>query len=213
MLEEAPKLEPIIGENFELVPPEKEEKVERYEHLKSLLEKYDVGEMVEDILNLKWQEKVTVNDFDGEYGASYQVPNKVYVNYIRGSWATSGIAHEMVHLILYQNKWTDIPEISDYISGHQDLKNPTKMRTVGYPIEQMVAYLLMRDVMLEISEKDARVNKEQVLSQYGDSWFNRILEKEYPSEHLKTLGKKIIVEWQNRPKDMPVTDWIKSLLL
>ena len=207
------EIKSLAGKNFELEPPIKKEKAEQYEKLLSLLEKHDVGEMVADILNLKWQEKVIVEDMSGGYGADYQVPNKAFVDYSGGVWAASGIAHEMVHLILYQNKWTDTPEIKEYIERHPDLQNFTRMRTVGYPIEQMVAYLLMRDVMLEISDKDKSVSKEQALSQYGESWFNRILDKEYPTKHLKALGRKIISQWQTKPSDISVINWVETLLV
>jgi hypothetical protein len=212
MEEELPKTDTLVKNTFELTPPTKEEKIEEYEKLKSVLEKYDIGEIVSDILNLEWKEKVIVSDTDSEYGADYKIPNKAYVNYSHGAWETMGIAHEMVHLIMYQNGWTENPKIAEYIEKHEDLQDKTRMRTVGYPIEQMVAYLLMRDVGIKISEKDSEINREKVLSQYNKDWFTKILDKEYPTKHLKKLGKKIIDKWDERPKNISIINWIESIL-
>ncbi|NMB91963.1 hypothetical protein GYA37_03935 [candidate division WWE3 bacterium] len=212
MENEALELKPLISESFELIPPTNKDKAEKYEELKSVLEKYDIEEAVSNILNLKWKQKVFVNDTDSKFGADYKLPNIASVNYSRGALGAMGVAHEMVHLLMGQNSWTDIPEINEYIQKHEDLKDFSRMRTVGYPIEQMVAYLLMRDVALDISESDESVDKERINSQYNDAWFARILDSEYPTEHLKTLGKKIIDDWEARPKDVPVTDWIKKLI-
>ena len=212
MNDEIPITNTLFRDTFELNPPIKEGKNEGYEKLKSVLEDYDIGEMVSDILNLKWKEKVVIKDTDSKYGADYKLPNEAYVNYSHGAWGAIGIAHEMVHLIMYQNGWTEIPKIKDYINKHEDLQDPTRMRTVGYPIEQMIAYLLMKDVALKISENDNRIHKENVLSQYNNEWFARILDKEYPTDHLKLLGNKIIEQWKNKPKDFPITNWIEGIL-
>lgn len=212
MKDELAENETPTQDTFELKPPTKEDKVEGYKELKYILEKYDIGEMVSDILNLKWKEKVVINDTDSKYGADYKLPNEAYVNYSDGTWGITGVAHEMVHLLMHQNDWTEIPKIKNYISEYKDLQDPTRMRSVGYPIEQMVAYLLMRDVALKISEKEDGINKEDVLSQYNKDWFARILNTEYPTEHLKILGNKIIEKWENRPKELPITDWVESVL-
>jgi len=51
MEEELPKTDTLVKNTFELTPPTKEEKIEEYEKLKSVLEKYDIGEIVSDSLN------------------------------------------------------------------------------------------------------------------------------------------------------------------
>lgn len=201
----------ITYETFVLIPPIKENKAEGYQKLKALLEKYDVGKMVEEHLNLKWQQKITLYDMDG--GANYDLPDKAYVDYSHGAWAIAGIAHEMVHLILYQNAWTKIPEIESYIKKHEDLSKYTRLGIPGYPIEQMIAYLLMRDIIVEISKDYEGLEEEKVLSQYRENQFNRILKKEYPNEYLRNLGRKIISEWEKRPADISVTEWLKTILV
>ncbi len=212
MKEELPKIDILVRDTFELNPPTRQEKNEGYEELKSILEDYDIGNMVSDTLHLEWKEKVLINDTDNKHGAYYKLPNEIYVNYSRGAWGAMGIAHEMVHLIMHQNTWTEIPKIKNYINEHEGLQDPTRMRTAGYPIEQMIAYLLMKDAALKISENDDRIDKGRVFSQYNENWFTKILDTEYPTEHLKSLGNKIIEEWKNKPDNIPITNWIEGIL-
>ena len=113
---------------------------------------------------------------------------------------------------MHQNTWTEIPKIKNYINEHEGLQDPTRMRTAGYPIEQMIAYLLMKDAALKISENDDRIDKGRVFSQYNENWFTKILDTEYPTEHLKSLGNKIIEEWKNKPDNIPITNWIEGIL-
>jgi hypothetical protein len=209
---ELTKIDTLVKDTFELNPPINQDKNEGYQRLKSILEDYDIGNMVSNILHLEWKEKVLINDTDSKYGADYKLPKEAYVNYSHGAWGAIGITHEMVHLIMHQNTWIEIPKIKNYIKEHEDLQDSTRMRTVGYPIEQMIAYLLMKDVALKISENDDRINKERVLSQYNKDWFTKILDTEYPTEHLKLLGNKIIEGWKSKSENLPITNWIESIL-
>jgi len=170
------------------------------------LDRYDLPKIVSEKLNFSWKTK-TLNLKHSEGNSDWESDDTVLVDFKRGMWCISGIAHELVHLILRQNNWIDLSaKLKIFTKQHPELSSTN--RGAGYLIEQMIAYLVQADVDREIGQKE---NKSEMIDAWNTQKFHKIINLEYQSDFLKQMGRKMIDKWNDK-KGMNIVLWIEDVI-
>ena len=173
-----------------------------------ILGKYNIAEIVSEETGLPW----TVDEIKIKHQGStadWEGLDTVLVNYDHGVWVVSGVAHEMVHLILRQNKWDESSVISDFIKKHPEIILSGSKRGDGYRIEQIIAYLTQRDIHREIGREEG---DERMETSWGEEKFEDIIKMEYNSEFRERLARTIMREWETRERGDNLIEWIEEVL-
>ena len=174
-----------------------------------ILDKYNLAEIVSEETGLSWTtDEINIKHQDST--ADWEGIDTVLVNYEHGIWVVSGVAHEMVHLILRQNKWDESSMISDFIKKHPEIILSGSKRGDGYRIEQIIAYLTQKDIHEEIGRKEG---DERMEKSWGKEKFEKIIEMEYNSEFRERLARTIMRDWETREKGTNLIEWIEKVLL
>ena len=170
------------------------------------LDRYDLPEIVSEKLNLSWKTK-TLNLKHSKGNSDWESNDTVLADFKRGIWCISGIAHELVHLILRQNNWIDLSaKLKIFTEQHPELSSTN--RGAGYLIEQMIAYLVQADVDREIGQKE---NKPEMIDAWNIQRFHKIINSEYRSDFSKQMAKKMIDKWDDK-KGMNIVLWIEDII-
>jgi len=177
------------------------------EEAERILEKYDIPQMVADITGLDWKNDSLklVHTTDG---ANWQGTDTILVNLDRGVYCVSGASHELVHLAFRQNDWLENPKISEFIDRYPEMKDYPEGKK-GYPIEQMVAYLVQDEICKKIGEEE-RVDGLIITGGHGP--FEEILSSEYTTPVLEKLGREMIDQWPERKNHPDVIKWIENII-
>jgi hypothetical protein len=170
----------------------------------AVFEKYNVAKMVSDATGLKWHSGILKIENTNE-GGSWRGSDVILVHYNRGLWAVSTAVHEFLHLILRQNNWDRVEEISNFIDAHPELSNK---RGRGYAIEQMIAYLLQKEIHQEIGIIE---NNTAMQTSWDDEHFEKIIKESYTDPFSGKLARTLIVEWPHH-KNQNILEWIKNVL-
>ena len=133
----------------------------------------------------------------------FYFPDKIEIDFSRGRILLGTIAHEGLHLLLRQNDWLDKYPFIKELSSEHELLRISKFGW-GYQIEQMIAYLIQRDVNRLVGEKFS----DNSLLRWGDkTFFDKVIEEEFTYENahpeekqfLINLGRNIINLWDENP--------------
>ncbi len=175
--------------------------------LEELLEKHNIPQMVSNITGLDWK-TASIKLRHTESQADWEGDDTVLVNLDHGPYCISGLSHEMVHLLFRQNNWLESTEISKFIENHPEMREYSAGKD-GYPIEQMVAYLVQDEICKKIGKKEG-LNILAETGGHGD--FEKILDTEYGSDIKKKIGKTMMERWTKLEDYSDVLKWIESLL-
>ena len=175
--------------------------------LESILGKYDISNMVSQLTGLGWKtDSIKLKHTEGS--VDWEGNDTVLENLKYGPYCISSLSHEMVHLIFRQNDWLESDEISNFIEKYPEMNEYSEGKD-GYPIEQMVAYLIQDEICKKIGqEEDADI----LTKTGGHRDFENILDREYDTEMKRWLGKTIINNWTDRGRYPNIIKWIESLL-
>ncbi len=180
---------------------------EKTKEVEGALQKYDIPEMVSEMTGLKWK-KNSIKLQQIENGANFEKDYIVLINLNMGIYCLSGITHETVHLILRQNNWLENEEIHNFVNKYPEMKKYPKDRE-GYPLEQMIAYLIMEDISKPIGKKEGL---EKLAETGGHGSFEKILEREFGTETKEKIGKMIIEKWPEHKNYSNVIEWLESII-
>ncbi len=177
-----------------------------------ILDKYDLTEIVSQATGLKWYKDKIYLKNKKEGTADWEGDDTILDNYEHGVWIVSGIAHELVHLILRQNNWFENKIVSDFVKKHPEIiiQGASEKRGDGYCIEQIIAYLLQADVLKDIGRKE---EIEEMASSWDEEKFEKIISSEYKQEFKEKLARFIIEKWKIREDDINLIEWIEGVLL
>lgn len=177
------------------------------QEIESVLEKYDIPSMVSDITGLGWKtDSLKLKHI--EKSAEWEGTDTALVNLGSGAYGASGVAHELVHLSFRQNKWLENPKISEFIDKYPEMREWPKTKK-GYPIEQMIAYLVQDEISKKIGQEEGI---DKLVQNGGHGSFEHILDNEYDTETKKGLGNKILDKWPERKNYPDVIKWIESII-
>lgn len=172
-----------------------------------ILTKHDLPKLIELKTGLSWKTP-SIKIKHTQKKADWENNDTVLVNFENGTWCISGIAHELVHLILRQNNWLDNPTISNYVKRHRELRETS--RGDGYPIEQMIAYLIQSEILADLGKKES---VEIPAKFWDEKHFENVINYEYDSEYKKRLGRLIISAWRSRRREgTNLIGWLEELL-
>jgi hypothetical protein len=186
-MEESKPTEKEILVTYEFEPPP-EENTEEFQLFKDTLEKANIFKRIEEKIGLTpTQSKIKIIHTNE---STWEGVDTIGVDYTRGNRAVSSLTHEALHLLLRQNNWTEHNEVTKLIELYPELEsNP---RGKGYKIEQMFAYLLQNEIYSEVASD---FNIDTTTDRWGESFFERVLDREYTTNNLKSIGETIIQVW------------------
>ncbi len=138
--------------------------------IQTWLDKYNLPQIMSEKLGLSWKTK-TINLKHSRGNSNWENNDTILTDFKKGIWRISGIAHELVHLILRQNNWLNRSrKLKMFIEQHPELSSTN--RGTGYLIEQMVAYLIQADIDREIGQKES---KPEMIDVWNAQKFDKII--------------------------------------
>ncbi|MEK7447655.1 MAG: hypothetical protein AAB632_02580 [Patescibacteria group bacterium] len=176
--------------------------------LEEATKKYDVPGMVSEATGLDWKTSILKLKHI-EKSADWEDDDTVLINLGTGAYALSGVSHECLHLILRQNNWLESSKISAFIKKYPEMRIDYPEYKAGYPIEQLIAYLIQDEISKKIGQEE-EIGK--LITTGGHGPFEVILDREYDTNTKKKLGKMIIEKWPDKKKYPDIIKWIENII-
>jgi len=187
-------------------PNIKIESSQETKELEEILAKYNTLNELGNIIGLEWKKPITVVGIDS--GANFKSGDTILVNLNVGIYAISGISHEAVHLILRQNNWLENETIKNFIEKYPEMQRYPAERQ-GYPLEQMIAYLVQEDISKPIGEKEGL---EKLAETGGHKSYKKIIQREFSEGINGKVGELILNKWPEHNQSKNVIEWLESII-
>lgn len=161
--------------------------------LEIFLDKHDPRAILESLSSLGWKGPIKIFHKNLEWAAEFQEPNKIYVDFQKPvKYLALSVAHELTHLLLRKDKWSEQPAIKKLIKQNLGHSSPKLHDTFEYSIEQVLAILLQ--LVYEEKAGISRFSKKRAreLMESMDVWeIGEKLLRAWPS-YFKSRYKNIV---------------------
>ena len=187
-----------------VVQPPSDDLVAGHTELLTFLGNYDILLDIADVTGLE----PAIQDYTIQHAelADWEGLDTIYVNYGRGVRAYLSGIHELVHIVLRQQNWLQDDVLDTFVVDHPAFT--VRSKGPGYKIEQMIAYLIQRDIAKLMDE---RLGIDHYGKQWGEEKFAGRFDREYASPEREKLGRLIIAMWDDRDPSVDIIGFARSV--